>query len=61
MILAARVLAATGFDLFESPEVLRTARAEHQRRLDGHGYQSLLGPDQKPPLDYRDSPGQREQ
>ena len=61
MILAARVLAATGFDLFESPELLRTARAEHQRRLAGHSYQSLLGPDQKPPLDYRDSPGQREQ
>jgi aminobenzoyl-glutamate utilization protein B len=61
MILAARVLAATGWDLFHSPDVLRAARAEHRRRLAGQSYQSLLGPDQKPPLDYRNSPGQREQ
>ena len=58
MILAARVLAATGLDLFRSPDVLRAARAEHRRRLAGQSYQSLLGPDQKPPLDYRDSPVQ---
>ena len=58
MILAARVLAATGCDLFDSPELLRDARAEHRRRLAGHSYQSLLGPDQKPPLDYRNAPGQ---
>jgi aminobenzoyl-glutamate utilization protein B len=58
MILAARVLAATGVDLFDSPELLRAARAEHQRRRDGHAYQSLLGPDQKPPLDYRDRPSE---
>ena len=57
MILATRVLAATGWDLFQSPEVLRAARAEHRRRLSGQSYQSLLGPDQKPPLDYRDAPG----
>ncbi len=58
MILAARVLAATGWDLFQSPDVLRAARAEHRRRLAGQSYQSLLGPDQKPPLDYRNSPVQ---
>jgi aminobenzoyl-glutamate utilization protein B len=57
MVLAARVLAATGWDLFQSPELLRAARAEHRRRLAGHSYQSLLGTDQKPPLDYRDRPG----
>ena len=61
MVLAARVLAATGCDLFQSPDQLRAARTEHRRRLAGHPYQSLLGPDQKPPLDYRDSPGRREQ
>jgi hypothetical protein len=55
------VLAATGWDLFESPDVLRTARAEHRRRLAGQSYQSLLGPDQKPPLDYRDTPGRQRQ
>jgi aminobenzoyl-glutamate utilization protein B len=58
MILAARVLAATACDLFHSPDLLRTAQAEHRRRLAGHPYESLLGPDQKPPLDYRDKPGQ---
>ena len=55
MILATRVLAATGWDLFHSPDVLRAARAEHRRRLAGQSYQSLLGQDQKPPLDYRKS------
>jgi aminobenzoyl-glutamate utilization protein B len=58
MILASRVLAATGSDLFQSPSLLVAARAEHRRRLAGHPYQSLLGPDQKPPLDYRATPGQ---
>ncbi len=59
MILAARVLAATGWDLFQSPTLVAAARAEHGRRLAGRPYQTLLGPDQKPPLDYRDTPGQR--
>ena len=56
MILAARTLAATAWDLFSSPRVLQAARAEHRRRLAGHPYHSLLGPDQKPPLDYRNAP-----
>ncbi len=58
MILATRVLAATGYDLFQSPESLNSAKAEHRRRLEGHPYQSLLGADQKPPLDYRFKPGE---
>jgi aminobenzoyl-glutamate utilization protein B len=57
MILAARTLAATACDLFGSPRVLQAATAEHRRRLAGHPYRSLLGPDQKPPLDYRNAPG----
>ena len=56
MILAARTLAATAFDLFQSPRVLQAAKAEHRRRLAGQPYRSLLGPDQKPPLDYRNAP-----
>lgn len=55
MILAARTLAATAWDLFHQPGVLQAARAEH-RRLAGQSYHSLLGPDQKPPLDYRNPP-----
>ena len=57
MVLAARTLAASAWDLFQSPNVLRTAKAEHRRRLEGRPYRSLLGPDQKPPLDYRNAPG----
>ena len=57
MVLAARTLAATAWDLFQSPGVLAAAKAEHRRRLAGHPYHSLLGPDQKPPLDYRNAPG----
>jgi aminobenzoyl-glutamate utilization protein B len=57
MTLAARTLAATAWDLFQSPGVLQAARAEHRRRLAGRSYRSLLGPDQKPPLDYRNAPG----
>jgi aminobenzoyl-glutamate utilization protein B len=61
MILAARVLTATGCDLFQSPALVAAARAEQKRRLAGRSYQSLLGPDQKPPLDYRQDPRQRGQ
>ena len=61
MILAARTLAATAWDLFQSPRVLQAARAEHRRRLAGHPYHSLLGPDQKPPLDYRNAPARTPQ
>jgi aminobenzoyl-glutamate utilization protein B len=57
MVLAARVLASTAWDLFGSPDLLVGAKAEHRRRLAGQSYRSLLGPDQKPPLDYRDVPG----
>ena len=61
MVLAARVLAATAWDLFRSPEVLGAARTEYRRRLAGRPYRSLLGPNQKPPLDYRAAPGPRSQ
>jgi aminobenzoyl-glutamate utilization protein B len=57
MVLAARTLAASAWDLFQSPNDLRAAKAEHRRRLEGRPYHSLLGPDQKPPLDYRNAPG----
>jgi aminobenzoyl-glutamate utilization protein B len=56
MVLAARVLAATAWDLLHDPGLLASARAEHRRRLEGRPYKSLLGPGQKPPLDYRDPP-----
>ena len=55
MILAARILAATASDLFKNPQALEEARAELQRRTGGRPYRSLLGENQKPPLDYRDA------
>ena len=60
MVLAARVLAATAWDLFLDPKLLADARAEHRRRLDGRAYKPLLDPGQKPPLDYRDTPASLE-
>jgi aminobenzoyl-glutamate utilization protein B len=56
MVLAARTLAATTRDLFQSPRILQAAKTEHRRRLAGRPYRSLLGPGQKPPLDYRNLP-----
>jgi aminobenzoyl-glutamate utilization protein B len=59
MNLATRVLAATAWDLFQDPITLIDAKTEHHRRLAGRNYESLLGPGQKPPLDYRDPPSAR--
>lgn len=56
MLLAARVLAATAWDLYHSPETIATAKKEHERRLGEEKYQSLMQPNQKPPLDYRNPP-----
>jgi aminobenzoyl-glutamate utilization protein B len=56
MDLAARTLAATAWDLFTDPELLKAARAEHGKRLDGRKYAAMLEKDQPPPLDYR-NPG----
>ncbi len=53
MHLAARVLAATAWDLYQDPKLLAAAKAEHRERLASEKYQSLLEPGQKPPLDYR--------
>lgn len=57
MQLAARTMASTAWDLYQQPQVLAAAKAEHTRLLAGRKYTSLLLPDQKPPLDYRNSPG----
>ncbi len=56
MNLAARVLAASAWDLFHSLETLVAAKTEQERRLGEAKYQSLMQPNQKPPLDYRKPP-----
>ena len=53
MNLAARVLAATAWDLYTQPQLLKAAREEHRKRLGETKYQSLMQPGQKPPLNYR--------
>tara|TARA_B100000745_G_scaffold288846_1_gene226563 strand:- start:1102 stop:1266 length:165 start_codon:yes stop_codon:yes gene_type:complete len=53
MMLAAKVIALTGDELFRDRGLIRSARAEFikNRGLD-FDYQALLG-DRQPPLDYR--------
>jgi len=53
MNLAARVLAASAWDLMAGPGTLKEAQAEQARRLGTRSYNSLMQPGQKPPLDYR--------
>ena len=54
--LAARVLAASAWDLFTKPELLQEGKLEHARRIGDQGYRSLMVKGQKPSLDYRDAP-----
>lgn len=56
MQLAARVLAASAWDLFSDSELLSAAQAEHRRRIGQEAYRTLMQPRQKPPLDYRRAP-----
>ncbi len=53
MLLAARLLARTGIELFEDPQIIDNAKTELvQRRGEDFHYEALLG-DRQPPLDYR--------
>ena len=58
MLLAAKALAATAWDLFNEPNTLKDAKKELQERRKGQEYNALLEPGQKPPLDYRNPPKQ---
>ncbi|MCU0704959.1 MAG: amidohydrolase [Fimbriiglobus sp.] len=53
MLLAAKTLAASAWDLFEQPDTLKAAKAELQKKLGGTPYNPLLEKEQKPPLEYR--------
>jgi aminobenzoyl-glutamate utilization protein B len=59
MVLAAKVLAATAWDLFADPQTVPAAKAEFARRLAGRKYEPLMDKDQQPPLDYRSPPRRR--
>ncbi len=57
MMLAAKALAATAWDLYHEPKTLQTAKEELEKRLEGKTYSAMLEEGQKPPLDYRNAPG----
>ncbi|MSR53223.1 MAG: amidohydrolase [Gemmataceae bacterium] len=59
MQLAAKVLAATAWDLYQDPKAVAEAKGEFKRRLDGRVYKPMLEKDQPPPLDYRLPPKRR--
>ncbi len=56
MLLAAKALSATAWDLFTEPNTLKAAKKELQERRHGQEYNALLEPGQMPPLDYRKLP-----
>ncbi|MDA0833707.1 MAG: amidohydrolase [Planctomycetota bacterium] len=53
MQLAAKVLAASAWDMLTHPELIDQAQAELKGRLGKRAYQTLMQADQRPPLDYR--------
>ena len=56
MHLAAKTLAATAWDLYQSPKIIEAAKDEQKRRLETRQYKSFMEKDQLPPFDYRDLP-----
>jgi aminobenzoyl-glutamate utilization protein B len=54
--IAARTLAATAWDLYAEPAIIRAAQEELDSRIGERKYRSLMQPGQKPPLDYRKPP-----
>jgi len=56
MELAARVLAATAWDIAHDPDLLKRARHELEQRTRYYRYETMLEPGQDPPLTYRDPP-----
>jgi aminobenzoyl-glutamate utilization protein B len=47
---AAKVIAATGIDLFTNPALLAQAKADHQKKTAGRPYKSPIPEGQKPPV-----------
>jgi len=59
MLLAAKTLAATAWDLFGDTATLTAARRELEERVGPAGYVPMLEEGQQPPLDYRNPPKPR--
>ncbi len=56
MLLAAKTMATSAWELIEHPDTIAAAKKEHASRRANRPYDSLLLPNQPPPLDYRNSP-----
>ncbi len=56
MLVAAKALAITGADLFSNPQLVKDAKADFERQMQGKTYRSEIPPGRKPPLNYRDEP-----
>ena len=54
--LAARTLATTAVDMFQSPDILMRAAEEFKQRSGQRRNETLMQPGQKPPLEYRNPP-----
>jgi aminobenzoyl-glutamate utilization protein B len=53
MVVAAKALALTAIDLFNSPQLVKDAKVDFDKKLTGKTYTSAIPTDQKPPLNYR--------
>ena len=56
MHLAMKTLVASAWDLYQNPELIAAAKREFKERTARQSYQTLMQPDQKPALDYRQLP-----
>ena len=50
MIVAAKTLAATAIDLFKNPSIVDAAKKDLYERKNGHSFQLLTPPNNKPPV-----------
>ena len=53
MMVAAKTMALTAFDLFTTPMLIANAKEEFKKNKGDYQYKALLG-DRKPALNYRD-------
>jgi len=54
MLVAAKALAVTAFDLLTKPQLVEAAKQDFARKMAGKTYKSEIPASQKPPIDYRD-------
>ncbi|TVY08335.1 M20 family metallopeptidase [Paenibacillus cremeus] len=53
LLLAGKVMASSAIELLQNPELIKQAKAEHQERLGGERYVSLIPPERNPPSTKR--------